>query len=162
VVVSVAPSVGLARLLALIVPAGLLGGAYISQYVFGLAPCEMCWWQRYPHMFAVVFAALAFFWRPARPLIAVAALGILASGLIGAFHAGVEYGWWKGVTACTASPFVAGGDPLEAIMNAPVIRCDTAPWTLLGVSLAGWNFLISLAGALAIFGLIARGGKARA
>jgi disulfide bond formation protein DsbB len=151
-----------ARILALAIPAAALGGAYLAQYGFGLYPCEMCWWQRYPHMIALPFALLAFFWRPVPPLIAVAALGILASGLIGGFHAGVEYGWWKGVTACTTSIFKDGGDPLAAIMNAPVIRCDVAPWDLFGISLAGWNFLFSTGGALAIFGLIAASGKAKA
>ena len=159
--VPVAVPVRAARWLALLVPAALLGGAYISQYVFGLYPCEMCWWQRYPHMFALVFAALAFFWRPVRPLVAVAALGILTSGLIGAFHAGVEYGWWEGITACTASPFAAGADPLEAIMSAPVVRCDQVQWSLFGISLAGWNFLFSTAGALAVFGLLAASGNTR-
>lgn len=155
--VAVAPSVRRARILALAIPVALLGGAYISQYGFGLIPCEMCWWQRYPHMLAIAFAALAFFWRPVRPLVAVAGLAILVSGLIGAFHAGVEYGWWKGLTACTASPLAAGGDPLEAIMNAPVIRCDAVQWSLFGISLAGWNFLFSTGGALVIFALLARG-----
>lgn len=159
--IPVAPSLRAARQFALAIPVALLGGAYVSQYVFGLIPCEMCWWQRYPHMLAIVFAVLAFFWRPVRPLVAVAALGILASGLIGAFHAGVEYGWWQGLTACTASPLAAGGDPLEAIMKAPVIRCDAVQWSLFGISLAGWNFLISTGGALAIFLLLARSGKAR-
>ena len=145
-----------ARRLALGVPVFLLGGALVSQFAFGLAPCEMCWWQRYPHMLAIVFALLAFFWRPVRPLVAVAALAVLVSGLIGGFHAGVEYKWWEGVTACTASPFAAGGDPLDAIMKAPVIRCDVAPWSLFGISLAGFNFLFSTLGALAVFALIAR------
>jgi disulfide bond formation protein DsbB len=154
--VSAATPVRAARWLALLLPAALLGGAYISQYGFGLAPCQMCWWQRYPHMFAIVFAGLAFFWRPVRPLVAVAALGILASGLIGGFHAGVEYHWWEGLTACTASPMASGGDAFDAIMHAPVIRCDVAPWDLFGISLAGWNFLFSTAAALAIFGLLAR------
>lgn len=153
--VSVTPPVRVARVLALALPVGLLGGALVSQYVFGLQPCEMCWWQRYPHMLAIVLAGLAFFWRPAAPLVAVAALAVLSSGLIGGFHAGVEYGWWQGFTACTASPMAAGGDPLAAIMNAPIIRCDVAPWSLFGISLAGWNFLFSTAGALAIFGLLA-------
>ncbi|MBF7013181.1 disulfide bond formation protein B [Novosphingobium resinovorum] len=154
--VSAAPSVRAARMLALGIPVIALGGALVSQYVFGLNPCEMCWWQRYPHMLAIVFALLAFFWRPVRPLVAVAALAVLVSGLIGGFHAGVEYKWWEGVTACTASPFAAGGDPLDAIMKEPVIRCDVAPWSLFGISLAGFNFLFSTLGALAVFALIAR------
>lgn len=154
--VAVAAPVRAARLFALAIPLVALGGAYLSQYGFGLHPCEMCWWQRYGHMFALPFAALAFFWRPVRPLVAVAALGILSSGLIGGFHAGVEYGWWEGFTACTASPFASGSDPMAAIMAAPLIRCDVAPWTLGGVSLAGFNFLLSTFGALGIFALIAR------
>ena len=158
--VPVAPSLRAARLLALALPLAALAGAYVSQYGFGLVPCEMCWWQRYPHMIALIFAVLAFFWRPVRPLVAVAALGILASGLIGGFHAGVEYGWWKGLTACTASPIAAGVDPLDAILKAPVVRCDQVQWSLFGISLAGWNFLFSIGGALAVFALLTRSGKA--
>ncbi|EIZ77647.1 disulfide bond formation protein [Novosphingobium sp. Rr 2-17] len=154
--VSVASPVRAARWLALLIPVGLLGGALISQFGFGLFPCEMCWWQRYPHMLAILLALLAFFWRPVRPLVAVAALAILTSGMIGGFHAGVEYGWWHGFTACTASTLTPGSDPLAAIMNAPVIRCDVAPWDLFGISLAGWNFLFSVGGALAILFLISR------
>lgn len=138
-----------ARWLAFLTPAALLGGAYVSQYGFGLYPCEMCWWQRYPHFAALALAAFALLRPPARVAVTLAALAILASGLIGGFHAGVEYGWWEGLTAC-ANNAAAGGDPLEAIMNAPLVRCDVAPWSLFGISLAGWNFLFSTAAALAI------------
>ncbi len=140
--------------LALLVPAGLLGGALVSQYLFGLPPCEMCWWQRYPHGVAVLLAAVAFAVRTDLP-VKLAALAILVSGVIGGFHAGVEYGWWEGLTRCATSA-VAGGDPLDAIMNAPVIRCDVAPWSLFGISLAGWNFLISTLAAIVILSLIGR------
>jgi len=150
------PSARLARLLALLVPLLLLGGAYVSQYGFGLYPCEMCWWQRYPHFAAVALALFAFAASPARLWTSLAAFAILASGLIGGFHAGVEYGWWEGLTACATHAGANGGDPLEAIMNAPLIRCDTAPWKLAGISLAGFNFIFSSAGALAILMLLAR------
>jgi disulfide bond formation protein DsbB len=145
-----------ARWLALLTPALLLAGVYIGQYGFALVPCEMCWWQRYAHFAALACALLAFVTPPRVP-IALAALAIALSGLIGGFHAGVEYGWWKGVTACTASTFAAGGDPLAAILAAPVVRCDVAPWSLFGISLAGWNFLFSIAAALAIAMLLKRG-----
>ena len=145
----------LARLIALAIPALLLAGAYIGQYGFGLYPCEMCWWQRYPHFLAFAFALAAFVFPPRRLLVTLAALAIAVSGVIGAFHAGVEYGWWEGVTAC-ATVAAAGGDPLEAIMNAPLVRCDVAPWSLFGVSLAGWNFLFSAAAAFAIALLLRR------
>lgn len=145
--------------LALLVPVGLLGGALVSQYLFGLPPCEMCWWQRYPHGAAVLLAVGAFAVR-SDLLVRLAALAILVSGAIGGFHAGVEYGWWEGLTRC-ATDALAGGDPLEAIMNAPVIRCDVAPWSLFGISLAGWNFLISGVAGFAILALIGRASTRR-
>ena len=146
----------LAQRLALAAPALLLAGAYLSQYAGGLPPCEMCWWQRYAHMAALVLALAALLpvrWRAG--LTALAALAICVSGLIGAFHAGVEYGWWPGITTC-AQPagFGSGSDPLAAIMNAPLVRCDVAPWSLFGVSLAGWNALFSMLAGLAVFRLL--------
>lgn len=147
--------VSLAWRLALGVPVLLIGGAYLAQYGFGLYPCEICWWQRYPHFAAIVLAAVAGFVPPPRLWLWLAGLAILASGLIGLWHAGIEYGWWEGVTACSR-PLTAGSDPLEAIMNAPLSRCDEAPWSLLGVSLAGWNFLISTCAALVIGWLLTR------
>ena len=146
----------LARALALAVPALLLGGAYLSQYGFGLYPCEMCWWQRWPHFAAVGLAGLAYLAPPSRVWTGLAALAILASGAIGLFHAGVEYGWWEGVTSCAALVSDAGGNALDAIMNTPLVRCDEPAWSLFGVSLAGYNFLVSTAAAIAILVLLGR------
>ena len=139
-----------ARLLAFAVPAGLLGGAYFSEYGFGLYPCEMCWWQRYAHFAALALAVPAVLLPNARVLTALAGLAILFAGLIGGYHAGVEYGWWQGLTACT-SQIDMSADPLEAISAGPLIRCDQVQWALFGVSLAGFNFLFSTAAAIAIF-----------
>lgn len=147
-----------ARLIAFAVPAALLGGAYIGQYVFHLVPCEMCWWQRYAHFAALGIAVLGLLQPSMRALTWLAGLAILIGGLLGAYHAGVEYGWWEGLTACT-SETALGDNPLDAIMNAPLIRCDRAQWTLLGVSLAGFNFLISVPAALVVFALLRRGGR---
>lgn len=149
----------LARNLALVTPALLLGGAYLSQYGFGLYPCEMCWWQRWPHFAALALALLAFALQPRRQLVALAAIAILTSGLIGLFHAGVEYGWWPGITSCAAAFGDGTGNALEDIMNTPLIRCDQPAWTLFGISLAGYNFLVSTASAVAILALL---GKDRA
>lgn len=143
-----------ARLLALGVPALLLAGAYVSQYGFGLYPCEMCWWQRYPHFAAIGFALLTMFARPGRLWLVLAAIAILASGAIGGFHAGVEYGWWQGITDCALVGGAEGGDVLKAVFDAPLTRCDQAPWDLFGISLAGWNFLVSAMGSLAILSLL--------
>src|SRR5690606_24203854 len=145
----------LAQRLVLAVPALLLAGAYVSQYGFGLYPCEMCLWQRWPHFAAIALALVSFVAEPKRLWIALAGAAILVSGLIGAFHAGVEYDWWEGVTAC-ANPAAGGGNALQSILDAPLVRCDEAPWSLLGISLAGWNFLMSTGAALAIFALLKR------
>jgi disulfide bond formation protein DsbB len=149
------PSARLAQRLALGIPALLLGGAYLSQYGFGLYPCEMCWWQRYPHFAALALALLSTVVAPKRLWVALAALAMLVSGAIGGFHAGVEYGWWEGMTGC-ATAVGGGGSALENILAAPLIRCDIAPWSLFGISLAGWNFLFSTLGGLAILALVAR------
>ena len=132
----------LARLIALLVPAGLLGGAMGSQYIGGLAPCEMCYWQRWPHAVAIILAGAAFVLPGrARLLTSLAGLAIAVSGAIGVFHAGVELGWWEGLTRCTAG----GAMSLEELMNVPLVRCDQVQWSLLGISMAGWNALYALA-----------------
>jgi disulfide bond formation protein DsbB len=149
------PTLRFAQRLATGVPALLLAGAYVSEYGFGLFPCEYCWWQRYPHFAAVGLGLLSYVAAPRKLWIGLASLAILLSGLVGAFHAGVEYGWWEGLTACS-SAVASGGDPLEAIMNAPLVRCDVPAWTLANISLAGFNALISIASALVIFVLLAK------
>ena len=145
-----------ARLLALLVPAGLLGGALFSQYVGGLYPCEMCYWQRWPHAAAILLALGAIFSPLDAPrtrlLTLLAALAVAISGAIGAFHAGVELGWWEGITQCTTT----GATSLEDIMKVPLVRCDQVQWAFLGISMAGWNAIFSLGGAAAIFALARR------
>ncbi|WP_336957991.1 disulfide bond formation protein B [Sphingobium aquiterrae] len=150
-----------ARLVAIMTPVLLLGGALVSQYGFGLYPCEMCMWQRWPHLVAIFFAldAIALRGRPpiSALMVVLAALAIATSGAIGAFHAGVEYGWWEGLTTCSSSP--SGGsaqDVLNTILAAPLTRCDVAAWTLFGISLAGYNALFSLGAALLSVLLLAR------
>src|SRR5690242_21115938 len=100
-----------ARWIALLLPLALLGGALGSQYLGGLHPCEMCYWQRWPHAVAIVLALLAFT-APAesgrsRALTLLAALAIAVSGAIGVYHAGVEAKIFEGFTQCTALPRAA-------------------------------------------------------
>ena len=140
-----------ARWLALLIPAALLGGAYASQYIGGLHPCEMCYWQRWPHMVAIALAIGALALKQtsmSRPLVVLAALAIAVSGAIGVFHAGVEYGWWPGITGCSAAMTATNPqDMLAEIMATPLVRCDVPQWTLAGISLAGFNAILSLGGA---------------
>ncbi len=149
-----------ARALAFLIPAALLAGAWGSQLIGGLYPCDMCHWQRWPHYAAAAIALLAFVPAlPTRPLVALAAIAIAISGAIGVAHAGVEYHWWQGFTACTGT---TGGGPITIgdLMKAPIVRCDAPQWTLFGISLAGFNAIISLGGAAVIFALLARRGRA--
>lgn len=145
-----------ARLLALLVPAALLGGALGSQYIGGLYPCEMCYWQRWPHG-AAILLALGAIVSPigaprTRPLVLLVALAIAISGAIGVFHAGVELEYWEGITRCTAT----GATSLEDIMKVPLVRCDQVQWSLFGISMAGWNAIFSLGGAALIAFLAGR------
>jgi len=129
-----------ARLLALILPAALLGGALLSQYVGGLYPCEMCYWQRWPHGAAILLALIALIspLRAARTrlIVLLAAFLIAISGAIGVFHAGVEWKLWAGPSHCTGV-----GDPRS--FDIVIVRCDEAAWRLLGISLAGYNAILS-------------------
>ena len=149
----------LARLIALLVPTGLLGGALGSQYLGGLTPCEMCYLQRWPHAAAILLAGAAFLFpavdRRSRILTLLAALAIAVSGAIGVFHAGVELGWWEGLTRCATT----GAVTLEDIMKVPLVRCDQVQWQWLGISMAGWNAILSL-GAAAVIATLARKGRA--
>ena len=123
-------------------------------YLFGQDPVmvTVAYW--------LALAVLAFVVR-GRALVALAGLAIALAAAIGGYHAGVEYGWWEGLTACTSTVTQTGGDPLDAIMNAPLIRCDRPQWTFLHVSLAGFNALFSLSAALAIAVLLARRDRAQ-
>jgi disulfide bond formation protein DsbB len=156
-----------AKALALIVPLALLGGAYGFQYVWAhLWPCEMCWWQRYAHFAALPFAVGALLLGSrlrdqGRLLVVLAALAIFVSGAIGVWHAGVELKLLPGLTQCTAS--LGGGsadDMLKAVFDRPMVRCDDVQWSLLGISMAGWNAILSLLSALVILWLSFRKPKA--
>ena len=148
--------------LAALIPGALLGGALGSEYIGGLFPCEMCYWQRWPHEAAIAFGLMALLARDAgirRLFVVMAALAILASGLVGIFHAGVEYKWWDGITACTRAPGTGGGNIMAEIMAAPLVSCNQPQWTLGPVSLAGFNAIFSIGGALLVLWL-ARSDKA--
>jgi disulfide bond formation protein DsbB len=133
-----------ANALVLLGSGALLGGALLSQYVGGLFPCEMCYWQRWPHYAALFIGLIAWALGSNRALTALAALAVLVSGAIGVFHAGVEYHWWEGITTCTAAPATGStAEVLGSIMATPLIRCDAPQWTLFGISLAGYNALLS-------------------
>ena len=154
------------RMLALAIPVALLGGALGSQYLGGLHPCEMCYWQRWPHGAAIFLAAIAFAGtvqsQRARLFTLLAAAAIALSGAIGAYHAGVELGIFEGVTTCTTVAKAATTEQLlEQLMKVPLVRCDQIQWAFLGISMAGWNAILSLTGAAAVAWLVLTGRKSR-
>lgn len=157
-----------AALFAGVLSLGLLCGAWIFQYGFGYAPCIMCYWQRHAHKavlavaVAVLLARAAFgededgnakglpLWLGPTLLIAL----LLVSAGLGSFHVGVEFGWWEGPKACAAGALgemtqIDPDDPL-AFLDDPVgpVACSDVVWSFLGLSMAGWNALLSLAGAV--------------
>jgi disulfide bond formation protein DsbB len=140
-------------------------GAWYFQYVIKLPPCPLCLEERVPYHIVIplsLLLAIAAMARAPRALIVVGFLAIIAAMLVsaglGAYHAGVEWRWWAGPTDCSGpiSDFSAQGSLLDQLKSIHIVRCDEAAWTFLGLSLAGYNVLVSLAlVAVAAFGLIA-------
>jgi disulfide bond formation protein DsbB len=131
-----------------------LAFALVSQYGFGLAPCELCLWQRWPYVVAGLaggLGAVGPFSRYARlTLVAVAGLAFLTGAGIAGYHAGVEYGWWAGLPGCSGTTLSSGeitGDDLQAALSGQdrVVPCDEPAFVVAGLSMAGWNFVLSLA-----------------
>jgi len=150
------------RMLAGLAGAGstlVLAGAFVFQ-AMGYAPCELCIWQRWPHAIALGLALAAIAGRdrsggdrsgrgpgPGARLARLAGGPVmLISAGLGVYHTGVERHFWAGPSACTSSG-VSGLDAdqlMAQIMSAPLVRCDEVVWTLMGLSMASWNAIVSL------------------
>lgn len=123
--------------------------AYAFEYLGGLAPCHLCWLQRYPHFAALGLGALALIVRApllGRLLALAGAAAALTTAAIGAYHTGVERHWWPGPSTCTSGSIahISAKDLLAQIQAAPVIKCDEVAWQMLGLSMASWNMLFAL------------------
>ena len=140
----------------------ILGTALASQYVGGLAPCELCHWQRWPYAAAIGLSlvALTALRRPAARTAAVALCGLVfaAGGAVAFYHLGVEEGWFRGPAGCSAAAIDA--TTIEALKRqleaAPVVRCNEVQWSLMGISLAGFNLIASAVLAAGCFLVAAR------
>ena len=144
-----------------VLQAGIVGAAVT---VLGIVPCPLCLEQRYAYYLAVPLGlAVAFAAARGAPRgvvvagLAILALAALANAGLGAYHAGVEWGFWPGPADCTG-PMLdlgKGGSLLDGLDDVKVVRCDAVQWRFLGLSLAGYNVLISLLmAAIAAWGLV--------
>lgn len=144
-----------ARAAALILAAVLLitiAGAWFFELVIKLKPCPMCLEQRWPYYIGIPLALIVAFASGKAPRgIVVGGLVVLAALMLwgtymGVFHSGVEWKWWAGPTECTGTPEFGGpGGLLNRLQSINITRCDEAAWRFLGLSLAGYNALITLA-----------------
>jgi disulfide bond formation protein DsbB len=139
-------------LFVLAVSIATLGGAYIFEHVLGYMPCHLCLQERVPYMIAIA-ATLGTLLVNAdnKPQVPVALMLLCALVLafdagLSAYHAGVEYKWWPGPETCTSASLVVPSlDALNAQLSTGthIPRCDSAAWTLFGISLAGYNMFIA-------------------
>ncbi len=136
-------------LAALLGSGALLGGAYYFQYVEGLVPCDMCYWQRYPHMVVIaagLLAVLSYAWpRFAFVFTLTAITALFVTAGLGVYHVGVEQHLWEGPQACSGR-IPAGLNAAQLrqyLLKAPLVRCDQPAWSLFGISMAGWNAIFS-------------------
>jgi len=145
----------------------VLGAALLAQYWGGLTPCELCLTERWPWWAAIALAASAWLAGPrlAPAILAlVLAVVFIVGAVLGFYHVGVEQHWFAGPSACTASGTAATSvDALRAqLLGKQPVMCDEVQWSLFGISLAGWNFLASLALALFCIAAARRPGLRRA
>jgi disulfide bond formation protein DsbB len=132
----------------MVLSAAVVGGALLSQYVGGLQPCELCLYQRWPWYATIALTLLVVLVggrRGGAKVLTLCGVILLAGGALAFYHVGVEQHWFAGPTACSGA---AASDSVEAlkaqIMGAAPVRCDEIAWSLLGISMAGWNLIASV------------------
>jgi disulfide bond formation protein DsbB len=143
-----------AALLMALAGAALLVGVLVLQYGFGAEPCRLCIWQRYPHLVLVALGLLGYWFRPA-PALAAGALVALGGAALGAYHFGIEQGYWALPEGCAAGASAASIEELKQLLAGAPPACDQVGFTLLGLSLSAWNVVVSLL--IGAFALIALG-----
>ena len=153
-----------------VIAAATLAGAWFFQLVLDIRPCPLCLEQRYAYYLALPLGLLIAFVaaRDApRPVLlaglAILLLAALANGWLGTYHAGVEWKFWQGPTDCSGPVVNLGsaGSLLERLDKVKVIRCDEVQWRFLGISMAGWNAIVSISSSLVILWLSLRTPRAQ-
>lgn len=145
--------------------AAALAGAFVSQYGFGLKPCVLCLWQRWPHATVMLLAIIALAFRPAfmHRLVLVQVLALLVGAGIAVYHMGVEWRWWAGTAECTGDIVAKTVEELRRLLTGTKpARCDEPPFVFLGLSMAGWNLVYSLGSAALGIASVVTGGAVSA
>lgn len=144
--------------LTLVASVGLLVGAWAFQIFGSLQPCPLCVYQRWPYWIMIALAGFSVLAGPRLPpsalavLAAIGGLVFLAGAGIAGFHVGVEQSWWEGLSTCASAdtdPNLSIEELKAKLFATPPLRCDEVPWSLFGISLAGYNFIASILLALA-------------
>jgi disulfide bond formation protein DsbB len=154
----------LAATIAFVIAIAAIAGAWGSQIFGGLVPCELCLEQRLPYYFGLpLLALLLLFWQRLPRLawygLLAAVIALFAWGLyLGIYHAGVEWRFWPGPTACTGTGLDVSFEDLSNINATRVVPCDAVQFRFLGISLAGYNALV-MAGAIALLAYAALKGR---
>lgn len=158
------PSPRLAATIAFVIALAAIAGAWGSQIFGGLVPCELCLEQRLPYYFGLpLLALLLLFWQRLPRLawygLLAAVIALFAWGLyLGVYHAGVEWRFWPGPTACTGTGLDVSFEDLSNINATRIVPCDAVQFRFLGISLAGYNALVML-GTIALLGYAAFKGR---
>jgi disulfide bond formation protein DsbB len=151
-------------LMILAIAVSSIAGAFVFE-ALGYAPCELCLKERIPYYAAIPFAGLAVLFAAQGPrsllpaALSILALIFAASAIFGAYHAGVEWGFWPGPLECSGplDRAASGDDFVKQLQNFKLTRCDAPALRILGLSLAGWNAIVSAAlAALAVAGVRVR------
>jgi disulfide bond formation protein DsbB len=133
-----------ASLLLALVSAAILLAALALQFLGGLAPCPLCIWQRWPYVALVALGLIGWGWRP-RALLGIATLALLGGAGLAAYHVGIEQGWWALPGGCIAGGSAESVEELKRLLAEARPACDQVGFTFLGLTLAGWNLVASLA-----------------
>jgi len=118
-------------------------GALMFQYIGDMAPCKMCIWQRWPHGIAIFLGLLVIF-SPHRLWAILGSIIVFIGAGIGFYHAGVEQKWWEGPSNCTGDGLSLSDNLLDLSAPVNIVMCDVIPWQMFGISMAGWNAIISV------------------
>ena len=133
---------------------GLLAAAFWFEIIVGLPPCNLCIWQRWPHAIIIAIAGIGLVAIKQNWMLLLIVLSAIITALFGLYHSGVEQGWWSGPSGCSnqLNSDTDISSLTTSLLEMPVVKCDEIAWSLMGISMAGWNSIASFA--IAVFAFL--------